>query len=63
MSNVIIIILLLVLIFKDIKFKKPEKVVEKQDEKEVQKQKEIREEFDKLMGYSIRDAIESKKVN
>lgn len=63
MSNFIIIVLLLVLIFKDVKFKKPERIhKEKIDEEEIKRQKEIREEFDKLMGYSIKDAIESKKV-
>lgn len=63
MTNIIIIGLLIVLIFKDelkgLRKQKPEEVSKIEEEK----QKEFREQFEKLMAYSIEDAIESKKVN
>lgn len=66
MIDYLIILLLLILIFKDFITIKVEKVEPKKEtyfetEGEVKKQKERKEEFDKLMDYSIDDAIQSKR--
>lgn len=68
MTNVLIIILLVLLLLKDyiplnkLKHKEKEKVDNTAELEEVQrKQKELQEEFDKIMQYSIEDAINSKK--
>lgn len=66
MIDYLIILLLLILIFKDFITIKVEKVETKKEtyfetEEEVKKQKERKEEFDKLMNYSIDDAIQSKR--
>lgn len=68
MTNVLIIILLVLLLLKDyislnkVKHKEKEKVDNTAELEEVQrKQKELQEEFDKIMRYSIEDAINSKK--
>lgn len=66
MMDYLIILLLLILIFKDFITIKVEKVETKKEtyfetEEEVKKQKERKEEFDKLMNYSIDDAIQSKR--
>lgn len=66
MIDYLIILLLLILIFKDFITIKVEKVEPKKEtyfetEEEVKKQKERKEEFDKLMDYSIDDAIQSKR--
>jgi phosphatidylinositol kinase/protein kinase (PI-3 family) len=63
----LIVILLIILIFKEqiielfkellsLRDNKPN-----EDEVEVQKQKEFRKEFDKMMEYSVEDAIRSKR--
>ena len=57
--NVFIILLLLCLIFKDVKPEK--KVVEKKDEAKEQEKKERQKEFDNIMSYSIDTAIDSKR--
>lgn len=66
MIDYLIILLLLILIFKDFITIKVEKVEPKKEtysnaEEELKKQKERKEEFDKLMNYSIDDAIQSKR--
>nr|DAO67288.1 MAG TPA: hypothetical protein [Caudoviricetes sp.] len=65
MIDYLIILLLLILIFKDFITIKVEKVEPKKETyfetEEVKKQKERKEEFDKLMNYSIDDAIQSKR--
>ena len=64
MTNIIIILLLLVLIFKDeIKDFKRKPIKPEVNEEEEKKQKELKTQFDNLMAYSIEDAIESKKVD
>jgi phosphatidylinositol kinase/protein kinase (PI-3 family) len=63
----LIVILLIILIFKEqiielvkellsLRDKEPT-----EDEVEVQKQKEFKKEFDKMMEYSVEDAIRSKR--
>lgn len=63
----LIVILLIILIFKEqiielgkellsLRDNKPN-----EDEVEAQKQKEFRKEFDKMMEYSVEDAIRSKR--
>lgn len=64
--EIIIILLLLVLIFRDdIKRIRPEQkhteVKRSISEEEKQKKEELQKAFDNLMSYSINQAIESKK--
>ena len=61
MTNILIIILLIILIFKD-GFKKKKENIKKEDvDKQVDiKEKALREEFENIMSYSIEDAIKSK---
>lgn len=58
-ANLIIIILLLCLIFKDTRLPKNEP--EKKDLKKEQDIKERQKEFDNIMSYSIDTAIDSKR--
>ena len=57
--NVLIIILLLYLVFKDTKL--PKKEPEKKDLQKEQDIKERQKEFDNIMSYSIDTAIDSKR--
>ena len=59
----IIVILLIYLIFRDIVRDDISKLFRKKetDEIEEQKQKAYKKEFDNMMGYSIEDAISSKR--
>lgn len=57
----IIIILLVVLIFQNIPSKKEEQEKPFEEKIEDKKQLQRQEEFEKLMNYSIDDAIESKR--
>lgn len=61
--DILIVILLIILIIKDIKIK-PKKQIESIkiiDKEEENKIKEIQEEFDSIMSYSIEDAIKEKR--
>lgn len=60
MTDFIIIILLIILIFQN-KFKV--EIKEKTNEEKIEDKKQLlrKEEFEKLMDYSIDDAIESKR--
>ena len=63
-TNIIIIALLVILVFKDeLKGKLTKKTVkpEETSEEEEKKQREFRTQFEKLMAYSINDAIEKYK--
>lgn len=61
MADIIIILLLIVLIFKDfVTIKVSPKEVEEKTEDRV-KREELQREFDRVMSYTIEDAIESKR--
>lgn len=62
MTDFIIIILLIILIFQN-KFKPKVEIKEKTNEEKIEDKKQLqrKEEFEKLMNYSIDDAIESKR--
>lgn len=57
----IIIILLIILIFQNMPNKKEEQGKPVEEKIENKKQLQRQEEFEKLMNYSIDDAIESKR--
>lgn len=62
MTDFIIIFLLIILIFQN-KFKPKVEMKEKTNEEKIEDKKQLlrKEEFEKLMDYSIDDAIESKR--
>lgn len=65
MTNVLLIILIAILVYDKIPHKPKKSIIDEPhaSEKELQRQKALKDEFENMMDYSVQDAIESKKVD
>ena len=63
MTNVLLVILIVLIGWDKIPKKKEKPIIDERSEQEKKRQKELQDEFNNMMDYSINDAIESKKVS